>query len=164
MSSPGSRTTSTTATKVIALLLILGGGAGIAIAFPAETVATGTEHLAFIASVVAIFACSIWAGVGLWKGTRKGYIASEVLFALQIPSFTFSGFAYQFYIGSLFGVSFSSTLASKLNLDFQLGSAVNFQLSSEIENFVLGVNLIAVAALIYLIRASRQKHQPGPAS
>jgi hypothetical protein len=162
MNSPGSGRTSRTGIKLIALLLILGGGAGLTIALWADAISTSTVHIGFIASAVVLFAWSIWAGIDLWKGTRRGYIASKVLFALQIPFVTFPGFAYQFYIGSILSLSFNNTPPAKLGFDFQLGSAINFQLSSEIENFVLGVNLIAVVALIYLMRLSRQSTGPDP--
>ena len=143
--------------KLISLLLIVGGAAGVGIALWAEAGAASISHLAFIAFVVLVFMWSVWVGIDLWKGRPRGYTGSKVLFALQIPSITFPGFAYQFYIGSVLGLSFSNAAETKLNLDFQLGSAINLQLSSEIGSLIFGVNLVAVVVLIYLIRSSRRQ-------
>lgn len=145
------------ALKLISLLLIFGGAAGVAIALWAEAGTASISHLAFIALAVLVFMWSVWVGIDLWRGKPHGYTGSKVLFALQIPLITFPGFAYQFYIGSVLGLSFSSAAETKLNLEFQLGSAINLQFSSEIENLIFGVNLVAVFVLIYLIRLSRKQ-------
>src|SRR5690242_2091258 len=107
--------------KLISLLLILGGAAGIVMAFWVEGRATSLSDLAFTALVIAIFAWSIWVGFDLWQGTPRGYAGAKVLFALQVPAIAFHGFSYQFYVGSMLGLTFSRATESKLGLDFQVG-------------------------------------------
>lgn len=144
--------------KLISLLLILGGAAGTVLALWAEANAT-SPGLAFIAFALAIFAWSVWVGFDLWHGRPRGYTGAKVLFALQIPSVAFHGFSYQFYLGSILALTFRHAAESKLGLEFEMGSAVNFQFSSEIENLVFGVNLLAIFLLIYMQRSSRQRDQ-----
>jgi hypothetical protein len=61
-----------------------------------------------------------------------------------------SGFSYEFYTGLTLYLSFERQADSKLNLDFQLGSLLNVQFSSELQGLTIGVNLLAIAVLIYM--------------
>jgi hypothetical protein len=145
--------------KLISLLLILGGAAGAGLAFWTEGRVTSSSDLAFTALAVSIFAWSVWVGFDLWQGKPRGFTGAKVLFALQIPSFAFHGFSYQFYVGSILALTFRQAAESKLGLEFELGSALKVQFSSEMENLFLGVNLLAIFLLIYLSRSSRQREQ-----
>jgi len=143
--------------RLIAAFLIVGGIAGIAVVLWTEAGAQILSHQIFLGFAILIFGSSVWAGIDLWKGKPRSYKWAQVLFLLQIPNISFHGFAFQFYLALVLGLSFSREAASKLNFEFELGSSLNFQISPEIENLVLGVNLIAIAALIYLIKKDRER-------
>lgn len=135
--------------KVIAALLILGGIAGIIVsALTWLELSTTNATAGFL---VIIFGLSIWVGVNLWRGIPQAYTWSKILFALQIPAITSSGLVYQFYTAVMLCLTFERQPDTKLGLDFQLGSSVNFLVSSNPEHFAVGVNLVALAVLIYLM-------------
>ena len=143
--------------RAISILLILGGIAGIAVALWTEANTVILSHMIFLACAFLVFGWSIWVGFDLWKGKPQSYKWAQVLFLMQIPSVSFHGFSYQFYLGLVFSLSFTRETASKLNVEFELGSLLNFQVSAGIETLIVGVNVIAVAALIYLFRISPQR-------
>jgi len=44
----------------------------------------------------------------------------------------------------------------EFNGGFEFGSGFNFYISSDVQGFALGVNLVALFMLIYLIRVARE--------
>ncbi len=146
-----------TGIRLVAVLLIVGGIAGVAISLWAEALAYNPAHLVFVAAAIILFGWSVWVGVRLWQGKPNSYKWAQALFILQIPNISVAGFSYQFYLGLMLGLSFSKEATSKLNLEFELASRLNFQISPEIENLILGVNLAALAILIYLFKKSREE-------
>lgn len=143
--------------RLISVVLIAGGIAGIGVALWFEAGAHIRSHLAFLGLATTVFGWSIWVGVDLWRGRPQGYTWAKVLFALQVPSISLHGFAYQFYVGSILTLSFTQEAASKLNLEFQLGSLLKVQFSSEVESLVVGVNLLAIICLAYLFKKSPRR-------
>ena len=137
--------------------MIIGGIAGIAVSLWVEAGTYALSRLAFISLFFLAFSWCVWVGIDLWRGKPRGYKWAKVLFILQIPNISFPGFAYQFYAGLMLCLSFSREAASMLNIEFQLGSSIKTLISSKIEDLVVGVNLVAIAALIYLIKVSPQR-------
>jgi hypothetical protein len=146
-----------TGTRLVAVLLIIGGSVGAAISLWAEARAYAPADLRFVAAAMVLFGCSVWVGVRLWQGRPNSYRWAQALFLLQIPNITVPGFSYQFYLGLTLVLSFSREAASKLNLDFEIASGLTFKISSEIENLVVGINLVALGILIYLLMKSREE-------
>jgi len=146
------------------MLLIIGGVAGIVGALLVEAGARTFSDLGFVGFAVLLFAGSVWIGVDLWSGKPRGYKWAKVLLLLQVPNISIPGFSYQFYSGLMLGLSFSREADSKLNLLFELGSQMNFQFSRAVEDLVFGVNLVALAAFIYLIKASKETAALGTAA
>jgi len=154
--------------KLIALLLAIGGIVGVGIcgwtcvklAFyqsqPIFSLATG-----LLVIFAIIFALCTWTGVDLWRGRPRAYKWAQVLLALQIPAITIPGFAYQFYTGMLL-LAYWNHGEGKLGADFELASSFTFTISSRIADSVFGVNLIALAAFIYLVYVSRKTTQQAP--
>jgi len=148
--------------KFIALLLAIGGIAGVGICgwtcvklafYQSQPIFSLAAGLLVIFAV--IFALCIWTGVDLWRGRPRAYKWASVLFALQIPAITTPGFAYQFYTGMLL-LAYWNHGEGNLGADFELASSITFKISSRIEDSIFGVNLIALAALIYLLSVSRK--------
>lgn len=143
-----------TGIRLISALLVSGGVAGIGLVMWAE--ATVRIHVAFLGVSMLLFGWSVWVGIDLWKGKSQSYTWAAVLLVLQIPMISFHGFVYQFYVGLILGLSYSRDAASRMNMEFQVGSALNFHLSSETDNLFFGLNLVAIAAVTYLIRKRRE--------
>ncbi len=141
--------------RALALFLVVGGIAGVVIVLLAEVGENGPSHLPFLGLAMFMFGCSVWVGTELWQGKPRSYKWAQIVFIAQIPTISFPGFSYQFFLGLMLGFSFSRDAATKLNLEFELGSRFNFHILTEIDNLIIGVNLIAIAALIYLTKEIR---------
>ncbi|HSK44740.1 MAG TPA: hypothetical protein VLA83_12725 [Candidatus Binatia bacterium] len=76
----------------------------------------------------------------------------------QIPSVSFPGFAYYFYTGFTLYLSLNTMPSVLVGFQFELGSAMKIAISSEIEGFAFGLNLVAIAAL-YLLGKSRTRSE-----
>jgi len=151
--------------KLIAIIEIVGGAIGLFIIVPViwgitSLLSSGTFSLAIAGSIlifvlgICLYILSVIAGVALWRNSRKGVTLSLIVQAVQIPSLVISGFIY----------SFISGLAMYLYLDFQSGVWINFNismfriyLSSSNNGFVLGINVIALLAFIYLWKLRNNK-------
>ena len=83
---------------------------------------------------------------------------------LASPQHQHSRIQLSILLGPDAGLSFSREADSKLNLLFELGSQMNFQFSRAVEDLVFGVNLVALAAFIYLIKASKETAALGTAA
>ncbi|HET6841419.1 MAG TPA: hypothetical protein VFK06_06990 [Candidatus Angelobacter sp.] len=154
--------------KLIALLLAIGGIAGVVICgwtciklafYQSQPIFSLAICLLVVFAI--IFALCIWTGVDLWRGRPRALNWARVLFALQIPAITIPGFAYQFYTGMLL-LAYWNNGEGKLGADFELASSFTFTISSRIEDSIFGVNLIALAALICLLCVSSKTTQQSP--
>lgn len=140
----------TNGARFLAIMLIGGGVAGIAVAFwmGYNFIQVHWVYIVLVAAFLALFVWSTIAGVRLWRGEPKGWKWATILFALQVPVLTVPGISYEFYTG----------LALKIvggdpggNFAFGFGANANFYLGTEITGLVYGVNLIGLVAFIYLL-------------
>lgn len=149
--------------KAVALLLLVGGVAGVAIGIwtAIKVIREGSSNgvLAVIGCIVLAFGLCVWTGTELWQKKRRAYRWAQILLLAQIPDLSFPGFAYQFYTGLTLCLAWMRETSSTVGFQFELGSAINFRISSEVENFVLGVNIVAILAL-YLLERSRGAFEP----
>ena len=99
-----------------------------------------------------LFAACIAAGVELWRGTARGLRWGTVMFALQIPVFTFDRVMYEFSTLLSFRVMAGDT---KHLFGGNVGSSSNIYWSGSPIGLLLGMNFVALAAVLLLIRASR---------
>jgi hypothetical protein len=147
--------------RAVALLLGLGGAAGVGISvwmYSKILMQTGlrlSAAAALFGTFIVVYAWSTWVGVDLWRGKQQALKWAAVLLALQIPNIIVPGFAYQFYTGATLYLSWDFGDAV-LRFDFELASAAVFQISSKVEDSVLGLNLVALAALVWVLYFSRQ--------
>ena len=148
-------------TRAIALLLGLGGVAGVGIGIWTDVkilTKSGIRFspvLALFGVFILVFGWSTWVGVDLWRNRAPAYKWAKVLLALQIPNIGVPGFAYQFYTAMSLYLSWNGN-EGRLGLDFEVASSISVQVSGSVEGLILGVNLIALAALIYMLSISRQ--------
>jgi hypothetical protein len=154
--------------KFIAVILTLGGIAGVFTVFWSqwqvfEKTGFGSWKPALLMSVIAIvFAFTGWVGVELWTGRPRAYEWAKLALLLQIPQVSLAAFSYHFYTALAVYLSLQQGTESKLGFSFEVGSELSFLISSEVDDVVIGVNLIAVALLIYLIWAKRKPQVPTP--
>jgi hypothetical protein len=150
--------------KLLSLLLSVGGIVGVVISLWAELTqfmqagARPSVQTAIIGVFAFVFGLSTWIGVDLWKGKERAYKWAKILFAAQVPQISLPGFAYHFYSSLVLFLTYRRQTDSKVGLNFELGSAIALWVSPDIENVVLGVNLVALVALIRLIKAEPPGH------
>jgi len=142
--------------RLLVVLLVVGGLLGIAAAIPLiQNFARQGEQLRIIVPALSIpvFGWCIWTGINLWRGLASGYRWATILFALQIPAVCISRVTYEFSTGFSARVLFGN---STRQFGANIGSSLNFLISPEPLGWMLGINLIAVAAVAYLLIASRR--------
>jgi hypothetical protein len=84
----------------------------------------------------------------------KAYKWAKIIFAAQIPVFTFPGFYFSgFYTGLVLHLMLSRE-SPTLGFYFGLQSSMRFVISDHIQNVLVGVNLVAIFVLIYLSHAT----------
>ena len=88
-------------------------------------------------------------GCGAMRNKPRAYKSAMILFGLQIPIVSIPEFSYQFYTGLLFLVSFSSP--ANIGVEFHAASKIGVGIASGAEDVLVGINVIAVAALMWLI-------------
>lgn len=137
--------------KIIAIILIMGGLCGIVIVLLMLIVCIFSHHNYFILLVlyVWVFIGSGITGVRLWRNDPRGWAWAMIIFAAQIPVLRVPGFSYEFYLGAtikLMGGNVEQTFP------VAFGSALELLFFSIWgTNLVYGVNLFAVAILVYLL-------------
>ena len=147
--------------RIIAVFLVVGGLLGIiSLVMMHFHLAQQHQSLPVISSVmsVALFAWSILTGVALWQGTPRGFKWAKILFALQVPVFHVARLTYEFSTCFSFRVMIGNT---NRYIGGDIGSSLNFDVSPQSLGFMFGINIVAVIALLYLIRASRPASTEG---
>ena len=142
--------------KFIAAYEIIGGILGIGIASYIMGAMLSVPAVIVIGVFfVLLFLLSTYAGTLLWKKDVRGIDLSIIAQIPQILQITIPGFfSYKFISGLSFPLIFEFDQArGSSSFDFSLGltSSFNFQLSPEEDVSLLGINLVAIAAIMYLI-------------
>jgi hypothetical protein len=144
--------------KVVSLLLSVGGALGVLISLVTEAtnfLRSGMHPSAMTALMglfAVIFGWSVWTGVELWRGKPQALRSAKILFAAQIPQVTLPVFAYHFYTGFILALAYTQDTATRTGFEFQIGSSIGFTIPGEVGHLVLGVNVVAIVALICLMR------------
>jgi hypothetical protein len=140
--------------RVISLLLIAGGILGIvsSVSLVQGFVQHDQPDRLFVPAVaIALFGWSIFQGVQLWRGEPSGYQWAKILFVMQIPQFCISRLTYEFSTGISARILFGN---SSHRFGANIGSSLNLLISPEPQGWLLGINVVAIAALIYLLMTS----------
>ena len=143
--------------RVISLLLVIGAALGIVLGLPmwfrllrGDLQATPVVLL-FDFLFVALFAFSFWVGLKLWSGAPVAINWAKILLLAQIPSIRLPGFVYEF---QTLGVATRILFNDGPHFNLHLGSAITIYVSSTIHDVIVGVNVVAIIALVCLLRAS----------
>jgi hypothetical protein len=108
-------------------------------------------HIIVPAISIVVFAWGVCKGISLWRGKPSGYKWAKILFALQIPVFSLGRLSYEYSTGFSARIMIGHT---NRHVGGDIGSSLNFLISPEALGWMLGINLVAVAVLIYLFWAS----------
>jgi hypothetical protein len=136
--------------RVAAALLFAGGLVGTCIFVTVEVSALRNHWpLVFVALPgIGLFVWSTIVGLRLWRGVPGSAKWAKVLFMLQIPVMSVSGSNYEFFTG----------LAARLlhgpggtKIEFRIGASLSTEFATDSTRFVVGVNLVAICAFLYLL-------------
>ncbi|HUF71540.1 MAG TPA: hypothetical protein VMR74_01445 [Gammaproteobacteria bacterium] len=136
--------------KALAVLLMLGGVVGIGIALFAGY-QLAQAHWAYgllMALLLALFAWSALTGVRLWRDDPRGWKWAIILFAAQIPVLAIPGLTYEYFTGIAVKVLGGGVEGP---LSFGIGAGANIFVGGAAPELAYGVNLVAVAALAWLL-------------
>lgn len=137
--------------RVIAAAQFVGGIIGLVLFYMSGAEVT-TMHLLLLSMISFAF----WAGVELWRGKRRGLNLSIICQALQIPLLIGSALSYKYLIGPHFVVGyFPGQSPVFINI---LSEAFIYVNTSGID-FGFGINLLALAFLIVLMRTSESEYK-----
>ena len=149
-------------TKIIAASEIIGGCIGVAIVSYLVGVSLSLASFAAVLSSLFLipFSLSIYAGWLLWMNEARGLNLSTIVQALQIIQLKIPGLlSYKFISGLEIPLIFEvDPLTASSSTNFSLGFSGSFDFSFGGESeFLLGVNLAALAAIFYLSRLRKSQ-------
>jgi len=149
--------------RVVAFLLVAGGVLGIlaAVFLAQEFARQQPDRMITPLASIIIFAWGVVMGVVLWRGRPAGYKWAKILFILQIPAFRVAQFSYEFSTGISARVLFGH---SNSRFGANIGSSLNFLISSDPQGWMFGINLVALVVVAYLYILSRPEQSPQTAA
>jgi uncharacterized membrane protein (UPF0136 family) len=134
----------------VSFLLVVGGLLGLLGAVMMAVQAFHQHQNSRLVSGVlggALFAWSIMAGIDLWRDRPRGFKWAKILFALQVPIFSLGHFVYEFSTLLSIRVEIGNTTH---HVAADIGSSSNIFWLPQPPGFLLGVNVVAVAVLVFL--------------
>lgn len=153
--------------KLVALLLMIGGVLGVGLTFwlDLSLVSSGragvlSPAIAMTGAFIVLFGWAAWVGRELWVGERRAVRMAGILFAIQVPLLRVPGLIYEWHTG--FTVPITVGSGGRFGAGFNLGSSFSFYVLPRIQDFSVGVNLVAVLVLVFLIRKSRELSAVAP--
>jgi hypothetical protein len=144
--------------RVVSALLMSGAALGIITGIPLwfhllrQDLIAAPIIIAFDLLFALVFAAILWVGVALWSGSPRALRVAKIIFIAQIPSVSVPGFVYVF---QTLGLSLRLLFYDGPHLNMKLGSIISIYISPLIHELAFGVNIVALAATIYLLRSAR---------
>jgi hypothetical protein len=143
--------------RLIAFLLIASGVVGIslcgvAVILSPQAALGSWSMAAFTVMSAALFGSGIWIGLALWDGTPRGYKWAKIFLAAQIPNIRVPGFNYQFGTPGI-TVRWLIGEAGR-GINFHAGPSISIYISPAVQGAILGANVFAIFALIYLMKVT----------
>ena len=140
--------------RSLAALLISGGafGAGLVVYTEYQLIATSSQAVLLDPGFLGLFVWSVVTGVRMWRGDSRAMTWAKILFAIQIPMFTVHGFNFEYFTGASAPLLFGP---GGTNLTLSFSAKYFFFHDSLVDRLVVGVNLVAVLALILLLAWAR---------
>jgi hypothetical protein len=135
--------------KLIAAFLLVAGRWGfLAFLYRLFALDSGFEMILHLFAA-GLFGLTTYSGFLLLKENEKGLEIGRAIVAMQIVNFHIAGLGYSFITGAylFFGIS-----NARFGFDFGLDTGFLIELADESTNFVLRLNILAVAVFVYLSR------------
>ncbi len=145
-------------TRILAALLVLGGVVGVALTlFMGVQLLSEAGPLSALIVVLALpFGWALAIGIELWRGTSYGRKWAPVIFATQIPIVLLPSFHYEWFTGFVFGlVLLVGPGDTTLHFAANLGANIQILIGSESSVTGVGFNLVALIAVLLLVRSNR---------
>jgi len=142
---------------VVLIGSVLGGYSSLralTVIFPPNTTSTIFQLLYYVFAV-SVFALCFWLGLQLWNGGAAAVRRARWLFLAQVLIIKGPWLAYDF---QLLGITPYISDGARLGITF--GSSFWFLIAPKIDDVTVGVNLVALAATIYLFRLTAPPHRP----
>jgi len=140
--------------RLLAGTLIVGAALGFLASVAGIVMDLRSQGTVEVDSVVyaAVFAFAFTVGLWLWRGEPRGRRWGIVLYALQIPLLTVGRFQYDFYNGVR--IPLVHTLGD-FSITLGFGASAELAWAQAPAANVLGIDLFAVSALIFLLTMHR---------
>lgn len=108
--------------------------------------------------VILVYLMSILSGVLLWRDKKIGYILSIIVQAVQIPYISSPLIIYSLISGAQLGLAVKvGAEALKLSFLIYAGSTFNIYISNQVNEFVFGINILAILVIRYLYKCISRK-------
>ncbi|MDJ0759938.1 MAG: VOC family protein [Woeseiaceae bacterium] len=136
------------------MLQIIGSSAATA-AVMGALMTPGANIASLVIFLVMLAFClfTLFAGLWLWNGELRGYRRIAIALALQIPILQSSIMSYKFS----FGIGMTLYLAGRPGkLHYDLGGFGQMAFFSGEKPVLVGINLVAIAALAWILRRQHQ--------
>lgn len=146
--------------KLVASLLMFGGIFGVVVGLYQEwqlLTTVGVRLAALTGLFVLLLGSCVWVGFELWHGEPWAFKWAKIIFAAQVPIFSVSGFAFDGFFTGLRVYLAISERPPNLRFGFNLSSGIHFVLGPQVDYWLFGINLVAVIALIHLVRTTGDK-------
>lgn len=145
--------------RVLALLLVVGGvvGMGAGLMFAWYKLPENALYLLLAVPFVLLFGSAILTGIRLWQDTAWGRKWAIILFASQVPVLSFPGLVFLWYTGLQVAPVVQVTATFEFGMLLELGASGQFFVGGAENPVVLGVNVFALAALVFLVHFNNLK-------
>ncbi len=154
--------------RVFAMAMVGGGivGAGMfAFAVHDGLHDAGWTSWMFWLMWMALFAWAAVAGAGLWSGTQRGFRWAKLVFACQLPIVSLPGYKYIWFTGASIAPTFDFTPQNTtFSLALRAGAEGQAFVGAGLTTTSIGVNLFALAGLVFLRHDERRRMLAGTAA
>ncbi len=145
--------------RILSALIIIGAIWG-AVGTLMATASTGNGRIYFplrVLPIAALWIASGMIGGWLWTGAARARRAAAIMFATQIPVIATSPLTFWWYLLAQIAVKllFAAHLLLVISLEFRSGAAL--AINGAVPASAFGVNFLALALLIALLRSGRRR-------
>ena len=149
-----------TINKIIGWYEIVGGTIGVILVIYTgirliESMNSLGMVLFFLFTILFLF--SILSGFLLLRNNKTGETLSILVQAIQIPQFIIKGTAYSFVAGAKFTLQYYKNFGIGYKIDFGVFSEFNFYINSNVNGFLIGINLVPIILIFLLFRSKKNK-------
>lgn len=143
--------------RILGILTLGGGAVGFTVAASLLTTLSGMNAVLCVA-IIALYAWGVWCGIKMlecqpgWEGPAIGY------WMAQIPAFGSPLLGY--FVSSGFHVTTTMQFSPwQFDINFLVGSTFSYSFMHPEQPWLVGVNLFALAVVMWLMRSRRQTAQ-----